>query len=275
MTYSKPKVKAPQPELIAQTKEILERFHTNTICIESACPNIGECFARKSATFLILGNICTRKCHFCNVTHGKPLTLDPTEPQRVAAAINQMKLRYVVITSVDRDDLGDGGAGHFAKVVEAIKQKNPSIKVEVLTPDFKGSITALQTIIEAEPFKLAHNIETVKRLAKKIMPGCSYTRSLKVLKTYAKSGITTKSSLMVGLGESIDELQEAFEDLAEVGVSELTIGQYLAPSPAHAPVVRYYSQEEFAMLADRAKDARIEKVVSGILVRSSYYADTM
>ena len=272
MNFVKPKVKAPAPELIGKTKNILDRYKTDTICLESACPNIAECFARGTATFLILGDVCTRRCHFCNVAHGKPKDVDESEPVRVASAVEDMGLKYVVVTSVDRDDLADFGAMQFVKVCQAIKERTEA-KVELLTPDFKAKKELLDRIIQAGADKLAHNIETVERLSKKIMPGCSYTKSLDVLEHYAKSGIVTKSSIMVGLGEEWQEIERTLEDLRNVGVRQLTIGQYLAPSPAHAPVVRYYSSKEFEELRQMAFNIGFEAVVSGTLVRSSYYAE--
>ncbi len=272
MNFVKPKVKAPAPELIGKTKHILDIYKTHTICIESACPNITECFERGTATFLILGDICTRRCHFCNVAHGKPKEVDESEPMRVAAAVRDMGLRYVVVTSVDRDDLADFGATQFVKVCQAIKERT-NTKVELLTPDFKAKVELLNRIIQAGADKLAHNIETVERLSKKIMPGCSYKKSLKVLEHYAKSGIVTKSSIMVGLGEEWQEIEKTLEDLRNAGVRQLTIGQYLSPSPAHTSVVRYYSPEEFDKLRQMALDIGFEAVVSGALVRSSYYAE--
>ncbi len=273
--YLKPKVKAPASELIDHTAAILRQNGTNTICMESKCPNITECFARGTATFLILGTHCTRTCAFCNVSHAKPFFPNPSEPERVAKAVQQMGLRYVVITSVDRDDLKDGGASHFARLCRALQERSPATKIELLTPDFKGKKKSLDLVIDAKPYKLAHNIETVRQLTPLVMPGCSYERSLKVLAYYAASGIPTKSSVMVGLGESKEELQEAFEDLASVGVQQLTIGQYLRPTPSHWPVRRYYGPEEFEELELLAKEAGISKVVSGVLVRSSYYADIL
>ena len=275
MSFVKPKVKAPSPELIGNTERVLKRYNTNTICLESKCPNIAECFARGTATFLILGDICTRQCKFCNVTHAKPLDIDPMEPERVASAVQELGLSYVVVTSVDRDDLDDLGADQFVKTIRSIKMASPRTKIEVLTPDFQAKKELLGRIIDAKPYKLAHNIETVQRLSKKIMPGCSYTKSLKVLEYYAGSGIMTKSSIMVGLGESLDELRQSFQDLASAGVMQLTIGQYLQPSPNHAPVAKYYTPEEFELLREIAQEAGIHTVVSGVLVRSSYYADKL
>ncbi|SMC09693.1 lipoyl synthase [Nitratiruptor tergarcus] len=272
--YLKPKVKAPAPELIDNTLKILQKNSVNTICLESHCPNITECFHRKTATFLILGDICTRACKFCSVKHAKPQPLDPTEPQRVAQAVKELKLSYVVITSVDRDDLPDYGASGFVAVTQAIKEQTDA-KIELLTPDFKAKSELLAQIIAAKPYKLAHNIETVERLSKNIMPGCSYKKSLKVLETYAKSGIITKSSLMVGLGETEQEIYATLQDLRSVGVQQLTIGQYLQPTPYQLPVQKYYSTEEFEQLRQQALALGFLAVESGALVRSSYYADKL
>lgn len=269
--YLKPKVKAPAPELVSNTETILQATATNTICMASACPNRSECFARGVATFMILGNICTRTCRFCNVPHGKPPPPDPSEPVRVAEAVRRLGLSYVVITSVDRDDLADFGAKQFAKVCQMLQ----GVKVELLTPDFQGNLEAAQRVVDANPYKLAHNIETVERLTKVVMPGSSYKKSLKLLEFYAKSGILTKSSLIVGMGEQMEELAVTFKDLANAGVRQLTIGQYLQPSCEHLPVAKYYTQEEFKQLATMAQAAGIKKVVSGPLVRSSYYADIL
>ncbi len=269
--YLKPKVKAPSLELIEKTSAILRQNGTNTICMESGCPNVSECFLRGTATFLILGSICTRNCRFCAVTHSKPGEVDLNEPKRIAKAVNELGLNYVVITSVDRDDLKDLGSRQFVKCVEELR----GIKVEVLTPDFQAKEEILDFVAGSAPYKLAHNIETVERLFKKIMPGCSYKKSLKVLSRYAKSNILTKSSIMVGLGEREEELLRTFRHLIEAGVSQLTIGQYLQPSPSHAPVEKYYTQSEFEKLKEAAMGFGFKSVVSGPLVRSSYYADIL
>ncbi len=271
----KPKVKAPHPYLVEKTAMILQKEGTNTICMESKCPNIAECFERGTATFLIMGTRCTRKCSFCNVSHGTPAALDPKEPVKIARAVQKLGLRYVVITSVDRDDIEDYGASHFFHVCQSIRRLNPDTKIELLTPDFQGDEKALETIVQTDAYKLAHNVETIERLTKKIMPGSRYHRSLEVLRYYATSGAIVKSSLMVGLGETKEELIQTFEDLAKAGVRHLTIGQYLQPSTAHHPVIKYYRPHEFDELAVLAKKAGIEAVVSGALVRSSYYADIL
>ncbi len=275
MNFQKPKVKAPSNELIYKTKSVLDKYSSHTICIESLCPNIAECFERKTATFLILGNICTRNCKFCAVESGKPKEINLQEPKKVAEAIKELRLKYVVITSVDRDDLKDFGASHFAKTVEEIKKINPNTKIELLTPDFQNKKSSLDIVINSDPYKLAHNIETVRRLSKKIMPGCSYDKSLKVLEYYAKSEIITKSSIMVGLGEREEEIEECFRDLLNVGVKQLTIGQYLSPSKTNAKVIKYYHPKEFQELKKLALSMGFEAVASGILTRSSYYADIL
>ncbi len=275
MNFQKPKVKAPSFELIGKTKQILDKNFVNTICLNSACPNIGECFERKTATFLILGNICTRRCKFCAVKKAKPDPIDKNEPLNVAKAIKDLNLKYAVITSVDRDDLKDFGAFQFVKTVKKIKELSSDTKIELLTPDFQNKKELLELIISSKPYKLSHNIETVERLSKKIMPGCSYKRSLKVLEIYAKSSIITKSSIMVGLGESKKEILNTLKDLLNAGVSQLTIGQYLSPSKNHAKVIKYYKKEEFEELKERALSMGFKAVASGSLVRSSYYADIL
>ncbi len=271
--FSKPRVKAPAAELIGRTAEVLRTTGVDTICRASACPNITECFDRGTATFLILGPYCTRSCAFCNVPRGKG-AVDESEPARVALAVIKLGLRYAVVTSVDRDDLDDFGARAFVRTVEAIKETSDA-KVELLTPDFQAKSDALRLIVQARPDKLAHNLETVRRLYKKIKSAGSYTKSLSVLEYYAKSGIVTKSSLIVGLGESMEELFEAIKDLKEAGVRQLTIGQYLRPSPQNIAVQRYYGPEEFKELASFALELGFEAVQSGPLVRSSYYAERM
>jgi len=266
----KPKVKAPNNN---ETLRLIQKYHINTVCYSSKCPNIYECFNKKSATFMILGNICTRNCRFCNVTSGKPLPPDEKEPEKIAAAVRLLGLKYVVITSVDRDDLEDFGSAHFYKTVEKIKELNPNTKIEALTPDFKGDINALNLMTTSSAYKLAHNIETVRRLHKKLKPKSDYELSLKVLEYYSKFKIT-KSSLIVGFGETIEEIEKTLIDLKNAGVSQLTIGQYLRPSPKHWPVKKYYSEEEFKMLGEMAKSKGFV-VASGKLVRSSYRADEL
>ncbi len=276
MTSYKPKVKAPNPEEIAKITDILGSHALTTVCEAATCPNRSECYARKSATFMILGNTCTRACKFCNVATGKPLPPDPTESQRLADAIQKLGLHYVVVTSVDRDDLKDFGASHFARCVEAIRRTSPKTKIELLTPDFKADSDALDTIIASNPDKLAHNQETVRRLSKTVRPQSDYDRSLKTLRYYADHTDTpVKSSLMLGLGESNEEIVEILRELLEAGVTQLTLGQYLQPSPAHHPVMRYYPPEFFEEMRETALSMGFSAVASGILTRSSYFAEQL
>ena len=246
----------------------------NTVCEEAHCPNIGECWHHGTATFMILGDVCTRACPYCAVAHGRPAGLDTAEPERVAEAVERMGLRYVVITSVDRDDLADGGASLFAETVRQIRERLPACRVEVLIPDFKGRHSSLEAVLDAGPDVLNHNIETVPRLYRVARPGGRYPRSLELLdraRRYAPS-VPTKSGLMVGLGEQWDEVVATIADLHTVGCGILTIGQYLSPSPAHLPVARYYHPDEFEMLRTIALNMGFGHVESGPLVRSSYHA---
>ena len=276
MTYYKPKVKAPNPQEIEKIVSVLQKNRLNTVCEAALCPNRAECYAKKSATFMILGNICTRACKFCNVQTGKGEKVDREEPRRLAQAIYDLQLDYVVITSVDRDDLNDYGAEHFVNCVAAVKEKNPATKVELLTPDFRYNLKSLELIVATNAHKLAHNQETVRRLSKLIRPQSDYERSLKVLNYYAKhSKKIVKSSLMVGLGESLQELKETMQELLDVGVSELTIGQYLQPSPKHYPVKKYYPQSFFDEIKEEAYNMGFKAVASGVLVRSSYNASNL
>jgi len=270
----KPKVKAPSFEAVAKTLNIIEKHGVNTVCYSSKCPNLAECFNRKSATFMIMGNICTRNCRFCNVKSAKPLPLNENEPEKIALSVKELGLKYVVITSVDRDDLSDYGSVHFYKTVEKIKELNPDVKIESLTPDFKGDINALNLLAASASYKLAHNIETTQKLHKKLKPKSSYKLSLKVLEHYSKFK-TTKSSIIVGLGESFEEIEKTMKDLINSGVSQLTIGQYLQPSKKHWEVKKYYSEEEFKELEKLALSLGFKAVAAGKLVRSSYYADKL
>ncbi len=276
MHYVKPKVKAPHPELIQKMNSTLQKYKLTTVCEAAACPNRVECYAKESATFMILGDVCTRACTFCNVKMGHGMSVDLSEPERLGDAIAQLQLKYVVLTSVDRDDLKDHGAGHFAKCVEAVKKRNPAIKIELLTPDFRCLQSALDTIIASDVHKLAHNQETVRRLSKSVRPQSDYERTLKVLEYYAThSKVRVKSSLMLGLGESESELQETMQDLLNVGVEELTLGQYLQPTPKHHKVEKYYKPEFFEALKQEAYAMGFKAVASGILVRSSYFAEEL
>jgi len=257
-----------------RVSSLLRDLHLNTVCQEANCPNRGECFNRGTAVFLLMGPVCTRSCSFCNVQSGKPAPLDSQEPKRVAEAARRMKLRHVVITSVTRDDLDDGGASRFAEAILAVRAALPKTTIEVLTPDFRGADESLRTVMAARPDIYNHNVETVPRLYPRVRPSADYRRSLALLKTAsAYNRIMTKSGLMVGLGETVVELQQVFGDLAESGVSLLTIGQYLSPSPAHLPVVRFVLPEEFDEYREMAERAGIVSVFSGPLVRSSYLAD--
>jgi lipoic acid synthetase len=247
----------------------------HTVCEEAHCPNIGECWGNRTATFLILGDTCTRNCHFCDVRTGRPGSLDPDEPERVAQAVQAMNLRHVVITSVDRDDLPDGGASVFAAVIRRIRELQAGCTVEVLIPDFRGEIEALQVVVDARPEILNHNVETVPRLFRTIQPQCRYQWSLGVLRNARDlwPEAVTKSGFMVGLGETLDEVFEVMQDLRDAGVDILTVGQYLQPSRGHAPIVRYYHPQEFVMFEKRGYEMGFRWVESAPLVRSSYSAE--
>jgi len=250
-------------------------YRLNTVCQAANCPNRGECFNRGTATFLILGPVCSRNCRFCNIQSGQPAPVDPVEPASVATVAGQLKLKHVIVTSVTRDDLPDGGAGQFARTVHSIRKNLPQATVELLTPDFKDAPQAAGIIINSKPDVFNHNVETVPRLYPSVRPQADYQRSLRLLRyVHDQSGIITKSGLMVGFGESTEELAKVFSDLAENHVTILTIGQYLAPSKNHHPVVRYLPPDEFQTLARRALRAGIRKVISAPLVRSSYRAET-
>jgi len=272
----KPKVKAPAPHILQNMQNILRKNMLTTVCEEAACPNRTECYARNSATFMILGDTCTRACSFCNVKTGHGKAVDITEPQRLAKAVKELRLKYVVLTSVDRDDLKDYGSRHFATCVQEIKEENPDIKIELLTPDFRYNQNALQTIIKSGANKLAHNQETVRKLSKSVRPQSDYERSLKVLEYYAThSSLHVKSSLMCGLGETKEELLETMKELLDVGVSELTLGQYLQPTQKHHKVEKYYPPEFFDDMKEEALNMGFRAVASGILVRSSYFAEKL
>lgn len=268
------KVKAFQGQSYDEVNRLLRGAGLNTVCQAANCPNRGECFNRGTATFMILGSICTRGCRFCNVAGGIPEKVDPNEPLKVARAAKSLKLKYIVVTSVTRDDLADGGAGQFADVILALRKELPDSKVEVLTPDFKNKAGAVEKVVEARPYVYNHNLETVKRLYTQVRPGADYQLSLKLLKKVTDlSTILTKSGIMVGLGETTDELKELFDDLAVHKVSSLTIGQYLSPSPNHLPIEKFYHPDEFEQLKETAISCGIPIVFSGPLVRSSYMAD--
>jgi lipoic acid synthetase len=267
-------VRAPGSPSYLRLKGLMRQLGLHTVCEEAQCPNIGECWNHGTATFMILGDVCTRACSYCAVSHGRPHPVDPSEPARVAEAIKTLDLSYVVVTSVDRDDLADGGASMFAAAIRETRARLPRCRIEVLIPDFKGLHSALRAVLDARPDILNHNTETVPRLYRSARSGGRYARTLELLdrsRRYAP-GIPTKTGLMVGLGEEWDELAATFEDLRGVGCSVLTIGQYLRPSPAHAPMVRYYHPDEFVELKRIALDLGFVHVESGPLVRSSYHA---
>ena len=252
-------------------RRILKEKCLNTVCEEARCPNKAECYSKDTATFMIMGDTCTRNCRFCNINSGCPNPLDKDEPKHVAEAVKELGLNYAVITSVTRDDLPDGGAKHFANTILEIKKLSPNTKVEVLIPDFKGDINALNTVLEAKPDVLNHNVETVPNLYKKVRPQAIYERSLEVLK-YSKTKAKTKTGIMVGLGETTDDLISLFKDLKTIDLDILTIGQYIRPSKQHIKVEKYYTPEEFEKLKELALNEGIKTVVSSPLVRSSFKA---
>ena len=268
------KVRAPGLPGYQRLKGLMRELNLHTVCEEAKCPNIGECWGHGTATFMILGDVCTRACSYCAVAHGRPTGVDGGEPERVASAIRRLALSYVVITSVDRDDLKDGGASVFAETIRQTRVRLPHCRIEVLIPDFQGSETALETVLEARPDVLNHNTETVPRLYRMARSGGRYPRTLELLdrsRCFAPD-IPTKTGVMVGLGEEDDELVETFRDLRGVGCQILTIGQYLRPTEAHAPMVRYYHPDQFRALKAIALDLGFARVESGPLVRSSYHA---
>lgn len=274
--HLKPRIKLNNDPSIARLKSMLRQNRLVTVCEEASCPNLSECFSQGTATFMILGDKCTRRCAFCDVAHGRPDPIDPQESENLAKTIQAMALNYVVITSVDRDDLRDGGAQHFADCIRSIRQHCPKIKIEILVPDFRGRMQkALELLIGQPPDVFNHNIETVPRLYKQARSGADYIGSLKLLLAFKEmqSTIPTKSGLMLGLGENMDEIKAVLNDLRQYQVDMLTLGQYLAPSTHHFPVMRYYSVEEFKMLAQYAYSIGFKRVASGPLVRSSYHAD--
>ena len=269
------KVRIGGGEKFVKMKSLLKSTKLHTICEEAKCPNIAECFGCGTAVFLILGDTCTRNCIYCNVKHGRPLTLNPNEPREIAESVRELGLNYVVITSVTRDDLSDGGAGVFYNCVKEIKNMNNDCKVEVLIPDFKGSKKALKKIIDSKPDVINHNIEVVKELFSDIRPEGDYNISLQVLKNIKKinSNIKSKSGFMIGLGETENQIVKTMIDLREVDVDFLTIGQYLQPSKAHTNIKRYYKPKEFEDFKKTALDIGFKHVESGPLVRSSYHAE--
>ena len=271
------RVRAASPNSrFSEIKDILRRQRLHTVCEEASCPNIAECFGKGTATFMILGDICTRRCPFCDVAHGRPLAPDADEPRHLAETIAELRLSYVVITSVDRDDLRDGGAQHFVDCINAVREKSPSTTIEVLVPDFRGRLErALEILDAAPPDVMNHNLETVPRLYRAARPGGDYEHSLSLLREFKKrhASVPTKSGLMVGLGEADDEIVQVMRDLRAHDVDMVTIGQYLQPSPHHLPVERYVPLETFARFEAEAEKLGFKHAAIGPMVRSSYHAD--
>ena len=270
------RVRLPASPDVERIKKILRKNGLSSVCEEASCPNLGECFSGGTATFMVMGDICTRRCPFCDVGHGKPNPLDENEPRHLAEAIAEMGLKYVVITSVDRDDLRDGGAQHFANCIREARRLSPNLEVEVLTPDFRGRMEIALDVFEKEaPDVFNHNLETVPRLYREARPGANYQWSLKLLQEYKKRrpDVLTKSGLMVGLGETKEEIIEVMHDMRAHNIDMLTIGQYLQPSKDHLPVQRYVSPEEFDEYKALADELGFERAACGPLVRSSYHAD--
>lgn len=268
------RVRAPQGGVYGETHAIVKQFKLTTVCEEAGCPNIGECWNKKHATFMIMGEICTRACAFCNVATGRPDELDKMEPLRIGVAVEKMGLKHVVITSVDRDDLADGGAQHFVKTIEAIRFKSPDTTVEILTPDFKNKDGAVDIVAQSRPDVFNHNLETVPRLYPAVRPGARYFTSLRLLERVKEVNpdIYTKSGLMVGLGETKEEIGQVMDDLRAAGVDFLTVGQYLQPSPKHAAVERFWTPDEFESLEKMARAKGFLMVSASPLTRSSHHA---
>jgi len=270
------RVRAPSSPRFLEIKAILREHRLHTVCEEASCPNIGECFGKGTATFMIMGDICTRRCPFCDVGHGRPLPLDPEEPANLAKTIAALRLRYVVVTSVDRDDLRDGGAQHFVDCIRAVREHSPGTQIEVLVPDFRGRMDRALAILEAAPPDVMnHNLETVPRLYRQARPGSDYAHSLSLLSGFKSRvpGVPTKSGLMVGLGETDDEILATMRDMRAHHIDMLTIGQYLQPSGGHLPVTRYVHPDTFAMFEREAYAMGFRHAAVGALVRSSYHAD--
>ena len=270
------RAKLPSGGQFMEIKRILREQKLHTVCEEASCPNIGECFSKGTATFMIMGDICTRRCPFCDVGHGRPNPLDPEEPKHLAETVAALKLKYVVITSVDRDDLRDGGAGHFADCIKAIRELSPSTQIEVLVPDFRGRLDiALDILAETAPDVMNHNLETAPRLYKQARPGADYKHSLELLKRYKamRPDVATKSGIMVGLGEEDEEVREVMRDMREHDIDMITIGQYLQPTDGHLPVLRYVSPQMFKTFETEALDMGFKHAAVGAMVRSSYHAD--
>ncbi len=271
------RVRAPEhPGEVTRLKGLLREHRLHTVCEEASCPNLGECFSHGTATFMIMGRLCTRRCPFCDVAHGRPDPLDPNEPEHLATAVAAMGLKFVVITSVDRDDLRDGGAGHFVSCIRAVRERSPTTQIEVLVPDFRGRLdVALDVLGEALPDVFNHNLETVPRLYKAARPGSDYQHSLDLLKRFKERhpNVPTKSGIMLGLGETDEEIEAVMRDLRDHGCDLLTVGQYLAPSKHHLPVMRFVTPERFDDFARLGHEMGFRHVASGPMVRSSYHAE--
>jgi lipoic acid synthetase len=267
------KMQMPKGELYSKVKNTVKEHNLNTICTSGNCPNIGECWNRGTATFMILGEICTRSCKFCGVKTGKPLPVDWEEPERLAESVKLMKVKHCVITSVDRDDLDDGGAAFWAETIKKIKEVNPKTTIETLIPDFDNVKESIDKVIEAKPEVISHNLETVERLTPQIRSRAQYRRSLEVIKHIAESGIVAKSGIMLGLGETKEEVLQTMDDLLEVGCKVMTIGQYLAPTKEHMPVQEYITPEQFEEYEKIGLEKGFDFVESSPLVRSSYQAE--
>lgn len=270
------RIRLPKGNQVQELKQKLRDNKLHTVCEEASCPNLSECFSRGTATFMIMGDICTRRCPFCDVAHGRPLALDTNEPAHLAQTIADMALKYVVITSVDRDDLRDGGAGHFVACIQAIRAQTPNTKIEILVPDFRGRMDlAIQLMADCPPDVFNHNLETIPEFYKRVRPGSDYQWSLDLLKRFkqAQPTVPTKSGLMLGIGETLEQVKQVMRDLRDHNCDMLTLGQYLQPSLNHLPVERYVHPDEFAALKDYGESIGFKHVASGPLVRSSYHAD--
>jgi lipoic acid synthetase len=267
------KARLPSGKTFFEVRELVHGQKLHTVCESASCPNIGECWSRRALTIMILGNICTRSCQFCDVPTGRPLPPDPDEPRRVALALKELGLHHTVITCVDRDDLKDGGAAHWAETIAQVRHHCPGMTLEVLTGDFKGNTVDVDTVLAAQPDVFAHNLETVPRLSRQVRVQASYPRSYKILAHAKSRGAVTKTGLMLGLGEELSEVREVLRELGSLGVDIVTLGQYLRPSKSHLPLARYVTPDEFVQLRDEALQLGIAHVESGPLVRSSYHAD--
>jgi lipoic acid synthetase len=267
------KIKVPKGKEYIEVRDVIDRNRLHTICTSGQCPNKEDCWGRGTATFMILGNICTRSCKFCSVATGRPLPADRAEPGRIAESVSKMKLRHCVITSVDRDDLEDGGAAIWAATIRAVKEMNPATTIETLVPDFRGRKEYLEIIIDARPEVISHNLETVKRLTPQVRSAAIYERSLEVVGWVAESGIRSKSGIMLGLGETREEVIRVMDDLRQVGCEVMTIGQYLQPSLQHLPVKEYIRPEQFEEYRKIGLEKGFRHIESGPLVRSSYHAE--